>query len=282
MQLKIKRGKMTLKELYKIGIESLKCKSDLILLIESVFGIDKFHLITSGNEPVNNVDIFFEFLERVKNGEPIQYVIGESEFLGIKLKVGKGVFIPRQETELLVKIVSDILGDDFSGNIVDLCSGSGAISIYLKKKLKLSNVWAIEKSEEAFKFLVENAEENHVKLNCIQGDIFEESQKFESETFDLIISNPPYVKTKDIEFLDKNVKFEPKIALDGGDDGLDFYRKIVRFWKEKLKPGALIAFELGINQHNEVFDIMSENEFENIRIFDDFSGIRRIIIGSKS
>lgn len=273
---------MTLKELYKIGIESLKCKSDVILLMESIFGIDKLHLITCGNESVNNVDIFFEFLKRVKNGEPIQYVIGESEFLGIKLKVGKGVFIPRQETELLVKIVSDILGDDFSGNIVDLCSGSGAISIYLKKKLKLSNVWAIEKSEEAFKFLVENAEANRVKLNCILGDIFEESQKFENKTFDLIISNPPYVKTKDIEFLDKNVKFEPKIALDGGDDGLDFYRKIVRFWKEKLKPGALIAFELGINQHNEVFDIMSENEFENIRIFDDFSGIRRIIIGSKS
>ena len=273
---------MTLKELYKIGVESLKCKSDVILLMESIFGIDKLHLITCGNEPVNNVDIFFEFLKRVKNGEPIQYVIGEAEFLGIKLKVGKGVFIPRQETELLVKIVSDILGDDFSGNIVDLCSGSGAISIYLKKKLKLSNVWAIEKSKKAFKFLVENVEANHVKLNCILGDIFEESQKFENETFDLIISNPPYIKTNDIEFLDKNVKFEPKMALDGGDDGLDFYRKIIKFWKEKLKPEALIAFELGINQHSELFDIMSESEFENIRIFDDFSGIRRIIIGSKS
>lgn len=282
MQLKIKRGKMTLRELYKIGIELLKCKSDVILLMENVFGIDKLHLIICGNEPVNNVDIFFEYLERVKNGEPIQYVIGETEFLGIKLKVGKGVFIPRQETELLVKIVSNILGDDFSGNIVDLCAGSGAISIYLKKKLKLSNVWAIEKSEEAFKFLVENAEANNVELNCVLGDIFEELQKFENETFDLVISNPPYIKTKDIEFLDKNVKFEPKMALDGGDDGLDFYRKIVKFWKEKLKPGALIAFELGINQHNEVFDMMSNHRFENIRIFDDFSGIRRIIIGSKS
>ena len=114
----------------------------------------------------------------------------------------------------------------------------------------------------------------------ILGDIFD--QKFEDESFDVIVSNPPYIKSNDVKFIDKNIQFEPLCALDGGTDGLDFYRKIVKNWVSKLKAGGILAFELGIFQYNEVSNNMVKNNFKDIEIIKDFSNIERVIIGTKN
>ena len=247
------------------------------------FNSDRLYITIHGNEEIdqNKLDLFTNCVNRLKNGEPIQYIVGETEFLDIKLKVGKGVFIPRPETEILVRKILELKSESFDGNIVDLCSGSGNIPIYLKKHMKQSNVWAIEKSEIAFKFLKKNSELNNVKLNLLNKNIFEVIENFKDNTFDIITSNPPYIRTEDIERLDKNIKFEPLMALDGGKNGIDFYEKIIENWTCKLKMGGIIVFEIGIGQANKIVDIM-KNKFVDIQIIKDFSNIERIIIGTKS
>ena len=250
------------------------------MLIEKIFNLNRIDISLNPHLKVeeNKKNIFFEYVYRIKNGEPIQYVLGKTSFFDLNLKVGPGVFIPRPETELLVEYIFNNFKKDLSGNVIDLCSGSGAIAICIKNYFKHSNVWAIEKSSEAFTYLVENIKLNNLEIKCIFGDIFDEFSKFEDNKFDIIISNPPYIKTDDIEKLDKNVKFEPYMALDGGKDGLDFYRNILKFWLPKLKKNGIMIFELGINQHEKVKKILQNYKFYNMKILKDFSNIERIAI----
>ena len=274
---------MTLKELYIYASKIIKNKSEILILMKFFFNADRLHITIHGEQKLDSdkINLFLGLVDRLKNGEPIQYIVGETEFLNLKMSVGQGVFIPRPETEILAKKIVDIFGKNFSGSIIDLCSGSGNIPIYLKKTMPKSDVWAIEKSPDAFKFLEMNAKINDVKINMIMGDIFIEIEKFNDDKFDVIISNPPYIKTKDIEKLDKNVKFEPIMALDGGKDGLDFYRKIINNWSSKLKMGGIIAFEVGLGQSSYITDIMRV-KFTNLKIIKDFSNIERIVIGTKN
>lgn len=271
---------MNIFEIYKIALDLLKSKAETMMLIEKIFGLNRIDISLNPYLKVdeNKKNIFLGCLHRIKNGEPIQYVLGKTSFFGLDLKVGPGVFIPRPETELLVEYICKNFKKSFSGNIIDLCAGSGAISIYLKYYFKHSNVWAIEKSSKAFTYLVENIKLNNLEIKCIFGDIFDEFSKFEDNKFDIIISNPPYIKTDDIEKLDKNVKFEPYMALDGGKDGLDFYRNILKFWLSKLKRNGIMIFELGINQHEKVKKILQNYKFYNMKILKDFSNIERIAI----
>lgn len=271
---------MNIFEIYKIALDLLKNKTETMMLIEEIFNLNRIDISLNPYLKVdeNKKNIFFEYVYRIKNGEPIQYVLGKTSFFGLDLKVGPGVFIPRPETELLVEYIFNNFKKDFSGNVIDLCSGSGAIAICIKNYFKHSNVWAIEKSSKAFNYLVENAKINNTKIKYIFGDIFDEFSKFKDNKFDIIISNPPYIKTDDIEKLDKNVKFEPYMALDGGKDGLDFYRNILKFWLPKLKKNGIMIFELGINQHEKVKKILQNYKFYNIKILKDFSNIERIAI----
>lgn len=271
---------MNLKQIYQLGLKHIKNKSDVLILMKKIFKSDRLYISINGEKQQSRerIDLFIESIEKLKKGYPVQYLVENVEFLDLSLKVGPGVFIPRPETEILAKSVVDYIGENFSGNIIDLCSGSGCIPIYIKSKLHNSNVWAVEKSEESFKYLKENSKD--YDINLIFGDIF--NQEFENEYFDVIVSNPPYIKSNDIKFLDKNVQFEPLCALDGGSDGLDFYRKIVKNWTAKLKTGGILVFELGIFQYGDVSDIMAKNNFKNINIIKDFSNIERIIIGTKN
>lgn len=220
-----------------------------------------------------------ENLERAINrrisGEPLQYILGEWEFYGLPLFVGKGVLIPRPDTETLVDEAISIIGEKQAA-VCDLCSGSGAIAIAVAKNTR-AKVTAIEISEEALGYLNKNKELNKVSLEVIKGDIL---SNIETDRFDLILSNPPYIKTGVIPTLSVEVGHEPTLALDGGQDGLIFYNRIASYWKTKLKDGGRLMVEIGYDQAQEVIKIFEQNGFSNIYCKKDLAGNDRVIIGT--
>ena len=271
---------MTIFDLYMMGKKEVKNKSDLILLFKSVFRLDRIGISLNSDLEVTDQQkkIFLNKLKKIKNDIPIHYVIGNVDFFDFNFRCGKGVFIPRKETELLVKEVIQKFGINFNGNIVDLCAGTGNVGISIKKALKKANVVCIEKSPEAFKYLEYNNINMQVDVKCVLGDIFDQVNEFKDNTFDVIVSNPPYVKTFDISYLDKNVQYEPRLALDGGNDGLDFYRKILSMWKEKLKDDGFFAFEIGYDQYEDMGKIIKNENLKNIKFIKDYNGYNRICI----
>ncbi|MDR1364382.1 MAG: peptide chain release factor N(5)-glutamine methyltransferase [Oscillospiraceae bacterium] len=284
---------MTLKEVWINGKKFLKNefetnKLDFSLIFQEIFGLNRLELVLYGDKQAEKfkIDSFFKMLQRKKNGEPLQYIIGHQEFYGLDLKIGNGVLIPRKDTETLVKVAVEMIDLQHNSlaklNIVDLCSGSGAIALALKKEFKLANVTAIEISPQAFYFIKKNIANTNINIKAILGDIFKVYDDFKNSSLDLIISNPPYISTNDLFFLEKEVKFEPKIALDGGHEGLDFYFNIIKKWSVKLKKGAIIAFEVGFDQSNKVFKILKESGFNNITIKKDLNGINRVVIAMHS
>lgn len=271
---------MNLGEIYTIGKKVIN-KNDLLILIEDILNFSTIDVFLNEKVEVKNYKDFFRKIERVKNGEPVQYVVGKTKFLDLDIFVDYGVFIPRKETEELVFNLKNLFNKDFSGNIIDLCAGSGVIALSLKRWFENSNVYSIEKSEQSFEYLCKNSETNGLKINPILGDISEKTCDFENNFFDLIVSNPPYVRKNDIKNLDLNVRYEPIMALDGGIDGLDFYRKIIEMWTTKLKENGLMAFEVGKGQFDYIYKLMKSSYFRSVKIIKDFSGIERIILGKK-
>lgn len=211
------------------------------------------------------------------NGEPLQYIIGDWEFYSLPFKVGPGVLIPRADTELLVDSALEFLKDKKGAVVADLCSGSGCIAIAVAHERPDCKVSALELSSEALEYLRTNNEINKTDVNIIQADILTIDC---AEKFDIILSNPPYIESFTIPTLDQEVLCEPHMALDGGDDGLDFYRQITKKWSANLKPGGALMVEIGINQHESVSRLFAEAGFENIRQIRDINGIERVIIGT--
>lgn len=210
-------------------------------------------------------------LWRLKEGEPLQYVLGVWDFYESKFYVGKGVLIPRPETEELVDMAVKHIEKIGNAVVYDLCSGSGCIGVSIAKKCKNAKVYCIEKSEDAFEYLKKNAEklDNVVLIN---DDI---SNSFDLPKADVIISNPPYIKTDEIDKLQSEVLFEPKMALDGGDDGLYFYRLINEKWSSYLKRNAKLFLEIGNEQGEAVKNILTN--FKNIEIHKDIYKNDRIV-----
>lgn len=208
------------------------------------------------------------------SGEPLQYLLGAWEFYGLPFCVGEGVLIPRADTERLVDIALEIIGDKRI-KVADLCAGSGAVAVAVAKNSK-AEVAAIEKSDIAFCYLERNVKLNGAAVKCIKGDIFDEYD----EKYDLILSNPPYIPTSVIDGLSEEVKKEPKMALDGGEDGLIFYKHITSAWKRALNEGGTLAVEIGYDQAESVSALFKENGFTEIKVYKDFSGNDRVIIGT--
>lgn len=209
-------------------------------------------------------------LDRVKNGEPLDYVLGESVFYGYKLTVNKNVLVPRPETELVVEQALKYITTD--SRVLDLCTGSGAIAITIKKQSGASVV-ASDISEGALSVAKLNARKNDADVKFVLSDLFE---NVEGE-FDVIVSNPPYIRSGDIEGLDRSVKdYEPRLALDGGESGFDVYDKILTALPSKLKSGGTLVFECGYDQADEL--IGKINGFKEVFAVKDYSGIDRIII----
>lgn len=221
-------------------------------------------------------------VERRLNGEPLQYIIGEWDFMDFTFKVGEGVLIPRPETELLCEYVVDKIKDMERPVVYDLCSGSGCIGLSIKKYVPQCEVFLVEKSEKALEYLCRNASEicNDTFLTIIKGNIFNLKSFNDYPKADVIVSNPPYIKTNEIRFLQKEVQFEPVTALDGGTDGLDFYRCLISEWKSMLKPDGFMAFECGEDQGNDISLMFEENGFDS-KIIKDYNNLDRIITGRR-
>jgi len=255
---------------------------EALCLVEKVFGFNRLALITRGEETAatdEKLALLAELTEKRLSHEPLQYIIGKWSFMGIDLLVGEGVLVPRDDTEVVTSLCIDFLSGKEHPSAIDLCAGSGAISLALEKYANCK-VTAVELSDKAFSYLTQNIKLNNSAVNALNGDIFECHKDIADNSLDLIVSNPPYIKSADIAALQEEVQHEPVMALDGGESGLDFYRRIVPLWKSKLKAGGALAFELGEGQYDEVCRILADNGFGGITESIDFGGIQRAIIGT--
>ena len=232
--------------------------------------------VLTDNEENKVKDILFKRI----NGYPLQYILGKWTFMGRDFSLGKGVLIPRDDTEVVVLSVIPYLEQNKNLRIIDLCSGSGIIAVTLKCMFPKCEVHALELSEKALPYLKRNIESLAPDVILHQGDLNLLCECFEDNYFDLVISNPPYIQSEVIPTLQTEVKREPKMALDGGTDGLDFYRSITQKWSNKLKPGGMMAFELGEGQFDMVKAMMKEKGFENISEYKDLGNIQRAINGT--
>lgn len=222
-------------------------------------------------------------LKRRISAEPIQYILGKTEFMGLEFKVSPDVLIPRPETEILVEtaicVARQYAGTPARGlNILDLGTGSGCIAISLAKLIPDAKISASDISQDALKISGLNAKLNNVNINFLQGDLFN-AYGLKLKTFDLIVSNPPYIASSEIKKLQPEVQREPLIALDAGKDGLDFYKRIIRQARKYLSNEGFLIFEIGINQKYAVKKILQNSRyFEIIEVIKDYNKIDRVIV----
>lgn len=249
-------------------------------LVEKALGLDRIGLISHGREAVDNSRLaeLFALAEHRANHEPLQYILGSWSFAGFDFFVGEGVLIPRDDTEVVLNLCLEYLKHSNGKKALDLCAGSGAISVALSK-LANAEVTAVELSDKAFPYLTKNIQHNNADVNAVMGDVFSCHKDFADGEFDLIVSNPPYIKSDEIRTLQAEVQKEPTMALDGGTDGYDFYKAIIKLWSSKLKNGSALAFELGENQAEKVAELMAEQGFTDIKTALDFGNTQRAIIG---
>lgn len=270
-------------KLKNAGNESAEFEARCIF--EQSFGMNFFRIMADRNNsvPDETANHIISMVQRRCKGYPLQYILGEWEFYGYPFKVGEGVLIPRPDTETLVDQVISICRKNHleSPKIMDLCSGSGCIAVALKKELPDAEVWAAELSDNALPYIKENALLNGVDINIIKLDVLDEKSINLSVNFDIIVSNPPYLTSEDMKELQTEVTYEPETALFGGTDGLDFYRSITAVWKNKLKNKGFIAYEFGLDQHEDVSRILQENGFSNIQLSRDTAGIIRTAAAQK-
>lgn len=252
---------------------------EAMCIVEHIFGCSLQKLLLdklpASQEQVNNAN---NIAYRRSQGEPLQYLLGKWEFYGLEFFVGEGVLIPRQDTETLVDTVINMKLTE-NPKILDLCSGSGCIAITLKKYIENANITAVEISEKAVGYINKNRRHNNVNINVVIGDVTAEKTAESFSNVDMIVCNPPYLTAPDMKELQKEVTYEPKRALFGGEDGLDFYRTITGLWKKTLKDGGILAYEIGMGQENDVINILKENSFTDIKTADDLCGITRVVYG---
>jgi len=215
--------------------------------------------------------------DRRVEGYPLQYILGEWEFFGLPFLVGEGVLIPRADTEVLVETALKYINGREKLKIIDLCSGSGCIAIALEKHTKSCAVTALEKEPAAYEYLTKNIELNRSRVIPLQGDV---RIPFGGE-YDLIVSNPPYITPEAMESLQREVTFEPDSALRGGEDGLCFYREIVKGWAPLLKSGGVLAVEIGFDQRDAVAELFKNGGLYKVRCIKDYGGNDRVICGTR-
>ncbi len=221
---------------------------------------------------------------RVLKGEPLAYILGQWEFYGLQLYVDRNVLIPRDDTcavtELAIAAASKIEGRP---RILDLCTGSGCIGLAVADRVKNARVTLADISREALAVAKKNITRNHLgaRVSAVQADALQQPGAFLGE-FDLIVSNPPYITAQEMQELDVSVsKYEPHLALFGGDDGLDFYRAIAANYKTALRPGGYLCFEFGMGQGDAVCEILDRNQYTILERSRDYNDIERAVIAQR-
>ncbi len=287
---------VTIKELIVKGTERLNKvdidtpKLDTEVLLSNLLKVERiyFHMYPEKEVSEEIEAEFWDSIEKREKLMPVQYIVNKQEFMGLDFKVEEGVLIPRGDTEILVEKTIDIYDKEFSPNsvnIMDIGTGSGAIVVSLAKYINKSNLTAIDVSSKALEIAKENADNNKVenKIRFLQGSLFDAiGGKDEYKAYDFIVSNPPYIPKDVVDTLSPVVKdYEPHLALDGGKDGLDFYRAITKGAKDYLKDGGYLLFEIGYDQGEDLIKILKYNEFRNVKVLKDLAGLDRVVLGVK-
>lgn len=276
---------MKIEELLRYGKEKLekqKVEDTSIIsriLMQYVLKIDRNKLIINKNDNVdiNKENEYKEYIEKIIKGKPVQYITNNQEFMKLNFYVDENVLIPQPDTEILVEEVIKSIDIKENIEILDMCTGSGCIGISLAKNIENTKVTLVDISKEAIEIAKKNAIQNGVenKVTFIQSDMFENVKG----KFDIIVSNPPYIKTDIIQTLDKQVQNEPHIALDGGEDGLDFYKILINEAHKYLKKDGKIFLEIGYDQKQEVESLAKQSKhYKKIETIKDLSQNDRVII----
>lgn len=254
------------------------------LVLTQVLNCDRLSLYLNQNMNLGCKQslLVAKILKRRALGEPLQYILGKTEFMGLEFKVDKRVLIPRPETEILVESAGlelETLGIK-EPRILDLGTGSGCIAISLAKMFPQAQIWASDISIEALALAKINADLNKVEIVFQAGDLFQIEQ-FSTIDFDLIISNPPYISDWQLTSLAREISFEPVLALKAGNSGLDFYYRISQQARKHLNSGGILALELGINQAAAVKFLLEKENFKILKIINDYQNIERVILAQK-
>ena len=254
------------------GIENVEY--DIKAILTDTFGLDlnKF-ILDMDNEFEPDKDLEAKYLSRIEKRKmhiPLQYIINKQNFYGLDFYVDESVLIPRYDTENIVDRIVKDCKENKCLSVLDLCTGSGCIAVCLKKN-GFEKVYAADISDKALAVAKHNAKLNNADIIFLQSDLYENFPK--EIRFDIIVSNPPYISTDEIARLEKQVRdFEPKLALDGGRDGLDFYKKIINLSKNFLNNKGRLYLEIGYDQSKDVVDLAKKEGYDNIVIIKDLSG----------
>lgn len=284
---------MVINELLAIGMNSLKdldyCNPlfESRLILAKILNVDKSYIYTYGDLEVSEEaqEEFLSLIKKRSTAYPMAYLLNEKQFMGLDLYVEEGVLIPRPDTEVLVEYVIDYIEKTYKDkkiNILDVGIGSGAISLSLGKYCPNARVYGMDIGYKPIK--VSNINKERLKLNNVsfhQGDLFQaiDNLKLQGQC-EIIISNPPYIREGDIKSLQKDVvDYEPRLALDGGLDGLDFYRKITHEGKKYLRKNGLLIYEIGFDQGQDLKKIMTNEGYRDIEIIKDLQGLDRVVLG---
>ena len=273
---------MTYREAIHLGEKVLSIagvpdvKTDAWLLFEYVAKIDRNYYYTYIDEEITEQTLAEYECALKKRAEriPVQYITGETEFMGLPFKVNSNVLIPRQDTETLVEEALKVIRPGMK--VLDMCTGSGCIIISIMHFAKEIEGFASDISRHAINLAKENAKMNNVSVTFETGDLFDHIRG----NYDVIVSNPPYIRTEEIPKLMPEVQnFEPVQALDGKEDGLYFYRRIVEAAKEYLNPNGFLLFEIGYDQGKEVPELMENAGYKNVKVIKDLAGNDRVVSG---
>lgn len=270
----------TKKKLEAAGIEDYVFEAKQI--IKHITGLSAPQILTNYNNKLSQYqeNNLIAIIHQREVRYPLQYIFGEWDFYGRSYSVGPGVLVPRADTETVIDECLEFLKEKEEPQILDLCTGSGCIGITLALEKKDSHVVMVEKYDEAIKYAEKNAERNNAEnTEIIKGDIFETAGG--NKKYSLIVSNPPYIPQTEMDIISPETKFEPQTALLAEDGGMEFYKAIINNYKDCLVEGGMLCFEVGINEYQNVSQLLLKAGFKDIKVKKDFGGIERAVSGVK-